>query len=328
MRNELIILIEKFFRNQATVGEMKRLKELFSHAETQELLSDFYKENWEEASFISEKEVEERIRMKLQEQLPDRPVGVKFPLWRKGLRIAASILIPIVCIGLGYYFSENRPKQNGAPMTVHVEVGQKANIQLPDGTNVWLNSAGSLTYDPEYNNKKERVVYLKGEAYFEVEKDESRPFIVKANDVSVEALGTKFDVKAYPDDDYVLATLLEGSIRVSSQSRSEMVEPNEKLKFTRDNRQFAKSELLDADKNVSWINNHLAFEQERLEDIAKILERMYSIQIRFASENLKDIRFSGTLKNNNLENVLQLITFVSPIHYSLENDTILIVQGK
>jgi len=329
LKNELIPLIEKFLRRQAGAEEIIRLKELFSQAEAKDILSDFYGEEWEHASFILEKEVEERIHAELQKQIPVHSVSVKFPLWKKVMRIAASILIPVFCVGIGYYFSGNNLKQKGDnKMTVQVAIGQKANMQLPDGTLVWLNSASSLTYDNANYNKKNRVVNLQGEAYFDVSKDKTRPFIVEANELSVEALGTKFDVKAYPEDNYILTTLLEGNVRVSSSSQSEVMNPNEKLKFTKENGLFDKSALPDVDKNVSWVNNQLAFDQERLEDIAKILERMYSIHFRFASEKLKDIRFSGTLKNNNLENVLQLITFVSPINYSLKNDTILIEQNK
>jgi len=327
MKSELIQLIEKFFRKQISDEEVIRLKELFSQTDTENRLSDYYEEKWEQADFIPEKEVEERIRTKLQEQIQAEPEPVKRPFWRKYLRIAASILIPLFCVGLGYYFSENKLNHVENKTTVQVEIGQKANVRLPDGTNVWLNSAGLLTYDNTYNREK-RVVYLQGEAYFEVNKDKTRPFIVKANDISVEALGTTFDVKAYPDDNYVTAILLEGSIRISSPSQSEVLKPNEKLTIAKNTGQFAKSALLDADKNVSWINNQLAFEQERLEDIAKTLERMYNVQIRFASENLKDIRFSGTIKNNNLENVLQLVTFVSPVRYSLENNATIIIRSK
>ena len=327
MKSEFIPLIEKFFRKQASDEEISRLKELFSQTETEDMLSGYYEEKWEKVAFSPVEEVEERIWTKLQEQIQTKPAPGRLPLWGKSLRIAASILVPLFCIGLGYYFSENKPEQVGNKITVQVEVGQKANIQLPDGTQVWLNSSGLLTYDNTYNQKK-RVVYLQGEAYFEVNKDKTRPFIVKANDISVEALGTSFDVKAYPGDNYVTAILLQGSIRVSSPFQSEVLKPNEKLTFTRNDGQFTKNVLLDADKNTSWINNQLAFEQERLGDIAKVLERMYNIQIHFASEDLKDIRFSGTIKNNNLENVLQLITLVSPVCYSLENDTIINIRIK
>ena len=292
------------------------------------LLEKFLLQKWEEASFDPEKEVEKRIWAKLKKQIALKPAipAVRYPLWKNFTRIAASLLIPLSCMGLGYYFSEMKSAPGGNPVTVQVEVGQKANVYLPDGTHVWLNSAGSLSYDN--TNKKERLVYLQGEAYFEVSKDKTRPFIVRVNDISVEALGTKFDLKAYPDDNYVTAILMEGSIRVSSPLQSAILAPNEKLTVTKSDGQFTKSILWDAGKNVSWINNQLSFEQERLEDIAKILERMYSVHIRFVSEKLKDIRFSGTIKNNNLENVLELIAFVSPIRYARENDSTIIIRSQ
>jgi ferric-dicitrate binding protein FerR (iron transport regulator) len=332
MKNELTILIEKFLRKQISEGEVSRLKKLLMQVEAEDMLSSLYDEKWEQAASVPEQEMEDRMWSKLRERIQPEPAivspePVKRFLWKQYLRIAASILIPLLCIGLGYFYSENKPGQGNDKMTVQVETGQKAKMQLPDGTDVWLNSASSLTYDGTYN-KTERVVYLQGEAYFEVSKDKARPFIVRVNDISIEALGTSFNVKAYPDDGYIAATLIEGSIRVYSPFQSEILEPNEKLTFSKENGLFARSVLPDAGKNALWIDNQLAFEQERLGDIAGTLERMYNVRVHFASEDLKNIRFSGTVKNNNLENVLQLIAFVSPIRYSLENDTTIVIHSK
>jgi ferric-dicitrate binding protein FerR (iron transport regulator) len=328
MEKKLYILIRKFLRKQADIREILQLKELFAKGDTEEQLSGFYEEAWGEADFIPEKEVEERVWAKLQKQIHIiKPIPVKLSLWKKNLHIAASILVPLLCIGLGYYYAKNTPIQDNDRMTVQVEIGQKAKMQLPDGTSVWLNSAGLLTYDNAYN-KKERVVHLQGEAYFEVKKDKTRPFVVKMNDLSVEALGTSFDIKAYPDDNYIAATLIEGSIRISSPTQSELLAPNEKLTITKNDGQFTKSVLPDAKKNVAWINNQLTFEQERMENIAKTLERMYNVRIRFASDKLENLRFSGTIKNNNLENVLQVIEFVSPIRYVREKDATIIIRDK
>ncbi|MDR0541476.1 MAG: DUF4974 domain-containing protein [Dysgonamonadaceae bacterium] len=324
MKDELIILVEKFLRKSANTEDMARLKKLFLQADAKNILHEWYDKEYEQASSQPEKEVEERIWNRIRKEIYVEP-KIR-PLWQRALRIAASILVPLVCAGLGYYFSTGKTARNENPMLVRVEIGQKANMQLPDGTQVWLNSAGSLSYDSDYNSRN-RVVYLQGEAYFEVRKDKSRPFIVKMNDLSVEALGTSFNVKAYPDDDYITATLIEGSIRVSSPAGSDILVPNEKITFVKNTGRFTKSRLLDADKNTSWVNNQLAFEQERLEDIAKVLERMYNIRIYFASDELKNIRFSGTIKNNNLETVLQSITFVSPIRYDFDNDSIVNINN-
>jgi ferric-dicitrate binding protein FerR (iron transport regulator) len=329
MENELNILLEKFLQKHANKEEIIRLKALFNQAESKELLSDLYNEKWEQATFVPETEVKERVWLRLQEEIDfdTTPAIIPLPIWKKGLRIAASILIPLLVAGLSFYYFDHKSNLPIGEMIVKVDIGQKANMQLSDGTQVWLNSAGSLTYDNAYN-QKDRIVYLQGEAYFEVSKDKTRPFIVKTDDLSIEALGTSFNVKAYAEDDCVTATLIEGSVKVSNSFLSEILVPDEKLSFYKRERKFTKTALLDAERTISWKNNQLAFEQERLENIAKTLERMYSVQIRFASDNLKNIRFSGTVKNNNLEDVLQLIAFVSPIRYTMENDSTIIIRNK
>ncbi|MDR0700652.1 MAG: DUF4974 domain-containing protein [Tannerella sp.] len=327
MKNEINILLEEFLKKQANAEETIRLKELFHQTGAKEMLSDFYKEKWEEATSAPiDAEIQKRMWMNLQERInTDTAVPVKLPLWKKYFRIAAAILLPLLFTGLGYYYSENRFYQPHDKTLVHVDRGQKAGLQLPDGTQIRLNSGSSLTYDNTYN-KKERVVHLQGEAWFEVNRDKKKPFIVKTDAVSIEAVGTSFNVKAYPDDDYIITTLIEGCVRVSNHSLSDLLAPNEQLAFSRNTGQFAKSILLNAERNTSWLNNQLSFDRERMEDIAKILERMYNIQVKFASENLKNIRFSGKIKNNNLESVLQLIAFVSPIRYTLENDSTVVIM--
>lgn len=331
MGKTIEILLKRFLRKQATPDEVEELRELFLQAKAEEQLSDFYEEAWKQADFTPEEEVKERVWAKLQQQVSETAAAskhVSLVSWRrKILRAAVVIFIPLLCGGLGYFLAKNASMQHSDVMAVEVEIGQKAKIRLPDSTFVWLNSAGSLTYDNSYN-KKERVVHLQGEAYFEVSKNKTRPFIVKMNDISVEALGTKFAVKAYPSDSYIAATLIEGSIRVESPEQSALLKPDEKLTITRANGQFAKVRLPDAEKSILWINNQLAFEQERLEDIAKVLERMYNIQIIFESDELKEIRFSGTIKNSNMKNVLQSIALVSPIHYSLEKDATIVIRKK
>ncbi|MFT4224738.1 FecR family protein [Dysgonomonas sp.] len=327
MDKDISILIEKVFMQQANAEEVELLRQLFVQAqdgEMEEKLSGLYLKKWEQASSHPEKEVEERVWNRLQNQLQLEISNKQtLSLWKRCLYIAASIFIPLFCVGLGYYLSEYRIEQSNDRVSVEVEIGQKANITLPDGTCVWLNSSSLLTYDNTYN-KKNRTVYLEGEACFAVHKNKSSPFIVKTNEISIEALGTTFDVKAYSDDNYIMATLLEGSIRINSLSRSEILIPDEKLIISKSDGQFSKVVLSDAEKSISWVNNKLAFEKERLEDICKTLERMYNVQIQFASEELKNIRFSGLIKNNNLENILQSITFVSPMRFSMENNIIII----
>ncbi|MDR2087065.1 MAG: DUF4974 domain-containing protein [Dysgonamonadaceae bacterium] len=329
MKSELNILLEKFLRKEASAEDTAHLREVFFQAGSKEAVFDLYKEKWEEGISSSvDTKIQKRIWMRLEKQINvDTLISVKFSIWKKYSRIAAAVLLPLLFAGLGYYYSENKFYQSQNETIVHVDKGQKAGLQLPDGTQIWLNSGSSITYNKTYN-RKDRVVYLQGEAYFEVYVNKEKPFTVKADGISVEAIGTRFNVKAYPEDDCITTTLLDGCVRVSNHSLSDLLKPNERLAFSRNTGRFTKSVLPDAERSMFWRNNQLAFEQERLEDIAKVLEHMYNVHVKFASENLKDIHFSGKINNNNIESILQLIAFVSPVCCTMENDSTVVITAS
>ncbi len=121
----------------------------------------------------------------------------------------AIIMLPVLSAFLAYYITINQTYNNNNNVTVTAGNGEKADIMLADGSHVWINSGSSLTYNEGFN-RKERNVYLEGEAYFEVAKDAERPFIVRTGEMDIQALGTAFNVNAYNDERYVSSVLLEG----------------------------------------------------------------------------------------------------------------------
>lgn len=324
MKDDLVILLEKFLQHTATPEEISRLSELFGMPESRKILDDYYATKWAQEHSSVEREAEERMLANLRKQIVRSTP--KLPVWKRVSRAAAAVLVPLLAAGTLYFYFDARSYKHSGEMAINVDIGQKADMVLPDGTHVWLNSASHISYDNGYN-RKERILELQGEAYFEVKKDSRRPFIVQAEGVSVEALGTSFNVKAYPEDDYITTTLIEGSVRVSDLANSDIMKPNEQLIVTKADRRFTKNIPADAARLIGWRDNILAFERETLGEIAKILERMYSIDIVFEHEDLKQIRFTGKIKNNNLESVLQLISITSPIEYSADGTTIYIKEN-
>jgi ferric-dicitrate binding protein FerR (iron transport regulator) len=319
------ILLEKFLRKEATAEETQQLTEWFCQWNTREDLSDFYTERWEEApasmDAILQNDMLENIRRGMSRGHHRKP----FP-FGKMIKYAAAIIIPVV-LGVGaYVLIGNFSHDQNKPMIVSVDNGQKANLQLPDGTRVWLNSGSSIRYDKNYN-QHDRIINLEGEAYFEVAKDKKRPFIVKTNAINVRAVGTTFDVKAYTNDDAITTTLIEGKVNVFNDKVISQLLPNQKITFNKSNRTFDKVQVYDAEMAGLWKNNQLAFDSETLEDIAKVLERMYNIQVVFDSEQIKHIRFSGKIKNNSLESILQLISLTSPIHYNVKDSIVTLKQN-
>ena len=209
---------------------------------------------------------------------------------------------------------------------VSADRGQRASLTLPDGTQVWLNSHTHITYDSDYG-KKERSVLLSGEAYFEVAKDKKHRFIVKAGDLEVEALGTAFNVKAYDEDKELTATLFEGSIRAVAENETAVLSPDQHVRFDKASRRLFIEKPTNSSYARMWRNDELAFDGETLSEIAVLLNRIYGVNIRFASENIKDYKFYGVIKNNSLENVIELISLTVPILYEIRQDTIVLSEN-
>lgn len=324
-KDDITILLEKFLRKTATPEEAARLVELFGRPETREVLESYYEEKWAQEHSPVDRETEERMLANLRGRIGTPTTAPKVPLRRRFARVAAAVLIPLLTAGTLWFYFDARSYKHSGDMTFSVATGQKADMQLPDGTHVWLNSSSAVSYGNDYNRRK-RVVNLQGEAYFEVRKGK-RPFIVMAEGLAVEALGTSFNVKAYPGDGYVTTTLVEGSVRVSDEAQSDIMRPNEQLTYTTTDGLFSKLTLTDAGRLVGWRNNQLAFERETLGEIARVLERMYNVTFVFEYDDLRDIRFSGRIRNNNLESILQMISVVSPILYSIEDSTIYIKEN-
>ncbi|MDD2960701.1 MAG: DUF4974 domain-containing protein [Muribaculaceae bacterium] len=206
-----------------------------------------------------------------------------------------------------------------------VQSGQKASMQLADGTVVWLNSASKLTFDDNYNDD-DRIVNLEGEAYFDVAKNQNKKFVVKCNGVEVEALGTSFNVKAYLADGYITTTLAKGKVKVSSEKEDVYLSPSEQAIYNIKDKEIRK----DAVSNIAladfWLSDSLVFDGVTLESLSHTIERMYGVKIMIRDKSLNNVTFTGTIKNNSLPNIFHLISLTYPLKYSMEGDTIWIYK--
>ena len=205
--------------------------------------------------------------------------------------------------------------------TLKVPRGGGYFVILDDGTKVWLNSHTKLNYKSDYG-VKERSVSLSGEAYFEVSKDTLRRFLVNAGDMEVEALGTAFNVKAYEEDDEVVTTLFEGSVRTVVGKEFVILSPDESAVFNKSSHILSVNHPTNASYARLWRTNELVFSGESLEEIAVLLNRMYNVEVRFLSNKIKGYSFSGVIRNNSLDNVFEIISLTAPITYVSVGDTI------
>ena len=327
-KSEYIILLERFLKGETTHDEERILVDWFKSDVSRDELRNYIQRKWEIASNSSiPTDLKERMFRKIQSRIESVAVEKKdvgrFSL-RNIMRYAAIGLL-VICAGLGGHLLTRYSRSVGVEKDylVFAAKGQKASVVLPDGSKVWLNSDSEIKYTNLYGDG-ERIISLDGEAYFEVHPDKKRKFVVDCNGLNVEALGTTFNVKGYSSDPSVTTSLLEGSVKVYNNKQTVMLTPDECVSYHKTLGRFDKSIIEDSREIDSWRRNVLYFRSASLEEIAKTLERMYGVEIKFKAEELKNIPFSGSIRNNSLSNVFYIISLTYPLTYELDKDIVII----
>jgi transmembrane sensor len=215
---------------------------------------------------------------------------------------------------LVYSIDKTVPVEN-ANNTITTAKGEFYEIHLPDGTSIHLNAASSLTYKMSLIEDGKRVVSLKGEGYFEVAKDRQHPFIVKTEHQEVEVLGTHFNISSYADDEVEKTTLLEGSIGLRTGSVSRILKPGQQAKLRNGKLTVAET---DTDLAVAWKNNEFMIESERIEDLMKMVERWYNVEVIYVGEKTTE-RFSGGVSRfDNISKVLNIVEETGASHFTIK----------
>jgi ferric-dicitrate binding protein FerR (iron transport regulator) len=284
----------------------------------------------------------------------DRPGIFRNISGRQFFKTAATWLL-LIAIGSLCTFVINR-HSNTDTLSKTTEIvaplGAKSIVNLPDGTKIWLNAGSKLVYNTGFN-VKDRVVQLTGEAYFHVKTDKSKPFIVKTSDVIVRALGTRFNVKAYPDEKTITATLEEGKIDVqlasSVKQENIVLKPNENIVFYKGGKTQTgllqktiktaptiekNASRIEVQENVktvlytSWKEGKWIIESEPLSSLIPKLERKFNLTIAFSDKELMDYKFTGSIKNETIEQIIKALSFTAPVDYTIEKDTITLWVNK
>ena len=228
------------------------------------------------------------------------------------------LLISTTWFIANWYTQKEQKKQY---TEINVPKGQRVNMTLPDGTSVWLSPQSKIKIPNEFN-RKNRMVELNGEGYFEVTKNAKKPFIVKTQGISVEVLGTFFNVEAYPTDEVITTTLVEGRVNVSNGKQEYAMSPNQQV--IADGGQLVVREV-DAAEVVRWIEGVCYFSETSLEDIMDKLARWYDAEIVCESSELQGMRFHIYMdRTKTLEEALQVISKMGDITYEIAGKKVII----
>lgn len=196
---------------------------------------------------------------------------------------------------------------------------------LSDGTKVWLNSESSFKYPVAFQGK-ERRVYLQGEAFFEVSKNEKMPFIVQTGQSAVQVLGTSFNVRAYADEQVIYTTLVEGSVRLSAGDAGLTLQPEEQGLIDLHSGEIRKRKV-DVTLYTSWKEGRFVFEDQTLEEIMNTLSRWYDIHVIFANEQVKGAMFRGNLKRyDDFDQIVKMLELTGVAHFKIDGNTITISE--
>jgi transmembrane sensor len=262
------------------------------------------------------------------------------------LKVAAVL---IIIAGVNFFFREQsktgKPIEQAMPTFFSTKAGERKKVILPDGSTVILNAKSSICLGENFN-KKLREVTLKGEAFFDVVHDKNKPFKVHTTDFNINVLGTAFNVKAYDDEPSSEATLIRGLITMEATAGDGgpiTLKPSQKVTFYKNAPHQVKDKSLKAIKSrpeisinhftlvkdsiiveTAWTKNRIEIYDQDFEEVKKVLEKWYNVEIKFTNAELKNHRFTATFGNENIKQVLEALQKVEYFKYEIKENQILI----
>lgn len=337
-------LLEKFYRNECTPDEVKEVLHWFEQEQPGRKEELEMHAMWQEAeaeqsapvyTHDAEKILQNIMARKVEQSVEGAgvhvPVREMYPMtWKKYLRIAAALLIPVLCISL--LFINYRQRDTEMMLTVEALPGVKKTITLADGSVVKLHSGSSLSYPKSFGDTRE--ISLKGEAFFEVAKDSLRPFIVHTGQVSTQALGTSFNINSEGKDSTISIALATGVVKIdkhqnASAQQMAVLHPGQQLVYKKQEQTFNVA-AFDQEKVLGWKEGLLYFKNASLEEVVEELERWYGVQIEVQGLQAKgkqsDWQYTGKYDSQSLEAVLQGISFVKKVSYQKAADGSIILS--
>jgi transmembrane sensor len=347
-----LLILKKYFENKCTPEEVKDILHWLEHSDEATILDEEFRLVWDKLKVKPADpqkwhgkldKIHEKIEMEelyssldIKEADNGKPVNrlektavlnssqntsTSLVGWKYALPVAASLIVLFVWFFTLQQNPSPEPVQEERVVTKGTEPGQKLSIQLSDGSRVILNSSSKLTYN-DFFGHDERVVYLEGEAFFEVNRDTLRPFKVIAGEISTTALGTSFNINAFNPGKTIDIALVSGKVliedkRIEKGAASLVLLPGEMATFNKQAGDLSKRKFNTRDL-TGWKDGIITFRNARYGQIIEKLERWYGVEISEDRIPVKDWNFTGTFENENLENLLNTLQFEYEFSYQID----------
>jgi transmembrane sensor len=316
--------IKRYINGKADRTETQWLESMLLNGEDNEELRQLIETDWDqiqaENSYyeIKLKQIQNRIHNRIRREENQKNKSLVNRVIRIYMKAAAILLLPLVIAGyLGYTqfkIQSGISDDQKSGTTIFAPLGSRVSFNLPDGTSGMLNSGSTLTYSTPFSSN--RKVNLTGEAWLEVNHDEKHPFEITSGSSTVKVLGTKFNISAYPTENYVEVVLEEGKVEYLNREASIDVNmlPQERLVFQEG--QLSKS-ITDVEKYNSWTEGKLVFRGDPMSEVARRIERWYNVKVELSDKQLEKYTFRATFIDDSLEDVLRFLSMTSPIKYTV-----------
>jgi len=310
MKNYIQQIIELFGHNEYSLATRRKVQRWLADDNHAEEKKEALHTLWQQAGEQKVPRGMQQSILRMQQNLGMQSVGsgkkYQLLIWRA----AAIFLLAVSSVSI--YLMLEKDKLQKDLVECFIPTAEIRELTLPDGTRVMLNSRSTLLY-PEQFAGKTRSVYLIGEANFQVKPDEKHPFIVKANDFQITALGTEFNVNAYPENNELIATLLEGSVKVEFNNliSNVILKPSEQITY---NKQTRKRSLQSPriEDVTAWQRGELVFSDMHLDEIFTSLERKFPYTFVYSLHSLNNKSYSFRFQQQaTLEEVMKIITQVA-----------------
>ncbi|MDR0745315.1 MAG: FecR domain-containing protein [Mediterranea sp.] len=325
MKVRLLLLYTNYLLGKYSKEEFLEMKEIISYTSDKDLEYLMHEAWLKETMLPSMSEsIRRRIKASLLLYTTAQSEGSKqIQKWWT----AVAVAIVFILAGSSLLYFNNKEMVHQSPFIVKIDKRQKASIILPDKSNVYLNAETALEYD--LNNKKQRKVYLSGEAYFEVEKDKDRPFIVDLGELQIEVLGTSFNVQTYKNDDIIEASLIAGSIKLTGKQFTESyyLKPMEQVIYSKKDATL-RIIPFDSHQELGWMDDRLVFSSEPLYKIIHRIERWYGVHIDLQCPEISDDLMSGTFHDEELADVLEAIKIQYKVNYTIKGREVIISKNQ
>lgn len=234
----------------------------------------------------------------------------------------AGSQLKIMAGGLLSYSAENGEADSTSSNILATPAGGQYELELEDGTKVWLNAESSIKY-PVHFASRERTVQLHGEGYFEVAKNANKPFKVRLADSSVvTVLGTHFNIRSYEDELEKQVALIEGKVAVNTTSGNELLQPGSMVTIS--DQRMSRSDQIDTEEILAWKNGNFNFHDAAIEEIMNQIKRWYNVKVEYKAE-IRQL-FNATMpRTESLPKVLHLLELNGYVHFKIENSTIYVL---